>query len=553
MMAALTVTAITLGELVGASAGARASVPIRDLVLDSRTARAGAAFVALRGTREHGIRHAEDALARGAEVVLYDPAELGGETLRAEVAAHAVEVPALAARSGELAQKLYGPSMAHVELAGITGTNGKTTVAFLIAQALTRAGQPCGYIGTLGYGLPDALEPHALTTPDCFTLHRELAALAAAGATHAALEVSSHALVQDRIAGLEIRTAAFTNLTRDHLDAHGSFAEYGAAKARLFDGAAVRHAVLNANDPFAARIAERLPRGIAALRVATVGDEPARRRVAASPQRSAVTAEPSGEPSAAEADAESDGAAAPAGHASGRRSGGGAVGMRFDLAAQVRAHGLDGLELEIGGRFGDAVLRSPLIGAFNAENLLVALGVLVAWDLPLAEACNALAGCAAPPGRLEVIGGGPDAPYVVVDYAHTPDGLERVLDTVRGLADGAVWCVFGCGGDRDRGKRAPMGAIAAAHAEHIVVTDDNPRGEDPAAIVRDILAGIGAHPSVVVEYDRAAAIRRALENARPGDVVLIAGKGHETTQRIGADERPFDDRDVARRALEELG
>ena len=500
MMAALTVTAMTLGELLGTGAGAHASASIRDLVLDSRAVQPGAAFVALRGASDHGLRHAPDALARGAEVVLYDPAELGGETLAEPVAARAVEVPALAARSGELAHKLYGPAMGHVELAGITGTNGKTTVAYLVAQAMGRAGARCGYVGTLGHGLPDALEPHALTTPDCFTLHRELAALAAQGGSHAALEVSSHALVQERIAGLEMRTGAFTNLTRDHLDAHGSLEAYGAAKARLFERAELTRAVVNVGDPFGARLVGRLADSVTPIRVAAADDK------------------------------------------------------SLDIAARVRSLGVAGIELELDGRLGFARMRSPLIGAFNAENLLVALGVLVAWDVALDDACAALEGCAAPPGRLEVVHHGerPGAPFVVVDYAHTPDGLERVLETVRALADGDVWCVFGCGGERDRGKRAPMGAIAAEWADHVVVTDDNPRGEDPAAIVSEILAGVGAHPSVVVEHDRAKAIRRAVRGARPGDVVLIAGKGHETTQRLGAHVRAFSDRAEALAALEEL-
>src|SRR5690606_32122984 len=229
------------------------------------------------------------------------------------------EVPALAARSGELAQRLYGPAMRHIELAGITGTNGKTTVAYLVAQAMAHAGSRCGYVGTLGHGLPGALEPHALTTPDCFTLHRELAALAAAGGSHAALEVSSHALVQDRIAGLEIRTAAFTNLTRDHLDAHGSFDAYGAAKARLFERAGLTHAVVNVGDPFGAELAGRLAGTVTPIRVAAVDAE------------------------------------------------------NVDIAARVRSLGVAGLELELEGRLGAAKLRSPLIGTFNAENLLVAV------------------------------------------------------------------------------------------------------------------------------------------------------------------------------------
>ncbi len=524
MMAALTVAMITLGELLGSSAGPHASVSVRDLVLDSRAATAGAAFVALRGTQDHGLRHAHDALSRGAEVVLYDPAELGDAALAPEVGARAIAVPRLAARSGELARKLYGSAMSHVELVGVTGTNGKTTVAYLVAQAMTNTGRRCGYIGTLGHGLPTTLEPHALTTPDCFTLHRELASIAAGGARHAALEVSSHALAQDRIAGLEIGTAAFTNLTRDHLDAHGSLAAYGEAKARLFRRDGLRRAVLNVNDAFAKRLAGHLGRGTMRIRVAAAGD--VRGADGESAPREALDPSPADGPDDARG---------------------------LELAARVQTHGLDGLELDVAGAYGVARLRSPLVGGFNADNLLVALGVLVAWDLPLAEACAALEACTAPPGRFEVIGRAAGEPHVVVDYAHTPDGLERALETARELARGELWCVFGCGGDRDTGKRAAMGAIAAAHADHIVVTDDNPRRETPAKIVRDILVGVGAHPRVVVEHDRAAAIRDAIGAAGAHDVVLIAGKGHETTQRTGAHERPFSDRDVALAALRELG
>jgi UDP-N-acetylmuramoyl-L-alanyl-D-glutamate--2,6-diaminopimelate ligase len=309
---------------------------------------------------------------------------------------------------------------------------------------------------------------------------------------------------------------------------------YGAAKARLFEREGVRRVVLNANDPFAGRLAERLARGVSPIRVGVIGDDRARRRGLGTSRRSNVAAV-THEQANSEGDPDVDG------------------GDVLDIAARVRSHGLGGLELELSGRFGSGRLRSPLIGTFNAENLLVALGTLIAWDFSLADACAALSGCTAPPGRLEVVGASaPRTPSIVVDYAHTPDGLDRVLETVSALADGELWCVFGCGGERDPGKRAPMGAIAAEWADHIVVTDDNPRGEDSDAIVREILEGVGAHPSTVVEHDRAAAIRRAIRGARAGDVVLIAGKGHETTQRIGAQERPFSDRDVARAALDEL-
>jgi UDP-N-acetylmuramyl-tripeptide synthetase len=225
---------------------------------------------------------------------------------------------------------------------------------------------------------------------------------------------------------------------------------------------------------------------------------------------------------------------------------GAAVGA--ELAARVVPRGLDGMTLKIEGSHGKAVLDSRFVGKFNAENLLVVLGALLAWDVSLEDGCAALARCLPPPGRMEVLGGG-GAPRVVVDYAHTPDALERVLATLRDLSAGEVWCVFGCGGERDRGKRPLMGEIAARYAQHIVLTDDNPRSEDPAAIVADIRAGLADHPSVLIEHEREIAIAHAVQRARPGDVVLVAGKGHETAQTIGKETRPFDDRVAVAAAL----
>ena len=358
-------------------------------------------------------------------------------------------------------------------------------------------GSRCGYIGTLGFGVPPALEPHALTTPDCFTLHREIATL---GAAHAALEVSSHALAQDRIAGLDIGTAAFTNLTRDHLDAHGDFAGYAEAKAKLFTRQGLGTAVVNVDDTFGRTLLERMAASTRIVRTSL-----------------------------------------------GRRD--------ADLSGAFRARGLEGFELDITGAFGKASIRSALIGRFNAENVLLALGTLLAWEAPLEPAAAALAACRPAPGRFEVVAStaaraSADAPTVVVDYAHTPDALERVLTVLKASAAGEIWCVFGCGGDRDRGKRELMGRAAAHDADHIILTDDNPRTEDPSAIVADIRSGIGRDCDVVVEHARERAIERAIRLAVPGDVVLIAGKGHETTQRVGNQTRPFDDRIAAAEALE---
>jgi UDP-N-acetylmuramoyl-L-alanyl-D-glutamate--2,6-diaminopimelate ligase len=485
MMAALAARDRTLRDLLGAGAGAHGRVAITDLTLDSRAVRPGAAFVAVAGAREHGLKYARQALERGAAVVLYEPPQDGGEPPQPSVA-----VPNLKARLGELARAFYADA-GEPTIVGVTGTNGKTTVAYLLAQVLSLPQRPCGYVGTLGYGVPPSITAHGLTTPDTLTLHRELAEL---GAPRVAMEVSSHALKQERIAGLTFHTAVFTNLTRDHLDEHGDLASYGDAKRKLFRIPGLEYAVLNADDPFAATIAADLAPGCSLVRTSIRG--------------SAV-----------------------------------------ELWARLKRADLSGLDLDIAGAFGTARLTSKLIGAFNAENLLSALGALLAQGMPLAAACAALGAARPAPGRMEVLGGPPAKPWVVIDYAHTPDALHRVLTTLEAAIVGELWCVFGCGGDRDRGKRPLMGAVAADLADRIVLTDDNPRSEDPAEIVREIRVGTADHPRVSVIHDRRTALKTAVERARPGDVVLIAGKGHEAEQIAGAERRAFSDRAVVAEIL----
>jgi UDP-N-acetylmuramoyl-L-alanyl-D-glutamate--2,6-diaminopimelate ligase len=475
----------TVGDLLGDSAGAYGKLTITDLTLDSRQVTPGAAFVALAGAREHGLSYAAEALAHGAAIVLYEPSPLYPTVPQPSIA-----LPHLRDRLAELARKFF--AVDSPAITGVTGTNGKTTVAYLLAQALSSPQRPCAYIGTLGFGVPPRLSQHGLTTPDCLTLHRELAELEA---PQVAMEVSSHALAQDRVAGLRFRTAVFTNLTRDHLDEHGDLASYGAAKARLFRRAGLEYAVVNANDPFATTIAAELPNGSQLLRTSLHGRVPA------------------------------------------------------DLVGHLMRSDMRGVELTLSGRFGDARLRSPLIGDFNAENLLVAVGALLAAGLPLRAACEALGRARAAPGRMEVVGGPPDSPWVVIDYAHTPDALQRTLCTLKAIASGELVCVFGCGGDRDRGKRPLMGEIAGRLAGQVVLTDDNPRGEDPQAIVAEILEGMQKRGNVRVLHDRRAAIHAAVAAARPGDAVLIAGKGHESVQLTRDESRPFSDRAVATEAL----
>jgi UDP-N-acetylmuramoyl-L-alanyl-D-glutamate--2,6-diaminopimelate ligase len=485
MMAARATRERTLGDVLGAGAGRFARLAVTDLTLDSRAVRPGAAFVALRGGREHGLKYAKAALGSGAAIVLYEPGDDAGEPPQPSLA-----VPALRARLGELARAFYAWGV-QPTIVGVTGTNGKTTVAYLLAQALSEPQRRCAYVGTLGYGVPPIIAAHALTTPDCLTLHRELAEI---GAPRVAMEVSSHALKQGRIAGLQFHTAVFTNLTRDHLDEHGDFVSYGEAKRKLFMLPGLSHAVLNADDAFAASIAKSLAPDCKLLRTSV------------------------------------------------RNPG-------VEVAARIRRSDLSGVELEVSGDFGAARLRSKLIGAFNAENLLSALGALLAHGMALPDACAALGAAKPAPGRMEVLGGPPSRPWVVVDFAHTPDALQRVLTELESAASGELWCVFGCGGDRDRGKRPMMGAVAADLADRIVLTDDNPRSEDPAEIISEIHAGLSGHPRVSVIHDRRAAIASAVEGARPGDVVLIAGKGHEAEQIVGGQRRAFSDRAVAAELL----
>ena len=485
MMAALATAAMTLGELFGSAAGNLNDVDVLDLVLDSRQVHPGAAFLAVPGTQTHGLDHVDDALARGAAVVVYEPS-----AAHPDVAAPSIAVPGLKAQLGELARAYFARGAEPLTLAGITGTNGKSTVAHLVAQAQTLRGTPCGYLGTLGHGVPPQVVAQTLTTPDCLTLHRTLRSLSV---SYAVMEVSSHALAQDRIAGLEFQTAVFTNLSRDHLDYHGDLASYRDAKARLFQLPALQQAVLFADDPFGPILARGLDAAVT--------------RIDVSLQRDA------------------------------------------DIRGRLVAADIHGIEVEVRGPGGQGVITSPLVGDFNAENLLLALGVLIAWEVPLAEACEALGRCSSPAGRMQVFGGGDGEPWVVVDYAHTPAALARALEHLRGITRAELWCVFGCGGQRDTGKRAAMGTAAARFAEHIVLTDDNPRDEDPGVIVADIRAGIAAHPDVEIEHDRRRAITAVVNRAHAEDVVLVAGKGHEESQWIAGEQREFNDCAVVEQAL----
>ncbi len=483
-----------------------ADIAVSDISLDSRAVRRGGLFLACAGRRTHGLVGAVAAVDAGARAVLWEPAPgqapPPGLAARAFVAA----VPALASHASTIAARFYGAPSAALTVAGITGTNGKTTSAWLLAQALGAAGRRCGYVGTLGVGLPPAaVEAGEYTTADAVAVQRQLATLRAAGANCVAMEVSSHALDQARVEAVQFRVAAFTNLTRDHLDYHGTMAAYAAAKARLFAWPTLRTRVCNVDDAFGVELAES---ALASGRTIVVARSAAGRDAATRLER--------------------------AGAAS--------------LQAEALRATPDGLAFRVTGACGEAEVAIALIGEFNVDNALLVLGCLMALDLPLDAAVAALARCRAPAGRMEAIGGG-GRPLAIVDYAHTPDALAKALRAARAHCAGRLHVVFGCGGERDAGKRPLMAAIAAQLADAIVLTDDNPRGESPQRIVADIVAGLPVGARVEVVHDREQAIRGALSAARTGDVVLVAGKGHEAYQIVGGLRRPFSDQQVARAVL----
>jgi UDP-N-acetylmuramoyl-L-alanyl-D-glutamate--2,6-diaminopimelate ligase len=476
-----------------------ASVQVADLTLDSREVRAGSLFCALAGGHRHGIEFAAEAAARGASAVLWESAAgVAPPKLPAGLLCEPVEN--LSQLLGRIADRFFQWPSQYLRICGFTGTNGKTTCAYLLAQSLERLGYPSAYIGTLGLGRITALETPTHTTPDVISVHRTLAALRAQGVRDVAIEVSSHALDQGRVSGVRFFCAAFTNLTRDHLDYHGSMEAYGDAKSRLFAAPDLRHVVVNVGDDFGRRLAERHPGSIPLTAVWVGADRY------------------------------------------------GWLGERNFNVSDVRpdAHGIS---LQVGGSFGSLRLRSRLIGRFNAENLVVVLACLAALGIPAVAAAAALGECTAAPGRMEAISSSDGSkPLAVIDYAHTPDALAKALSALREHCSGVLWCVFGCGGDRDAGKRPLMGAIADELADRIIITDDNPRSENPSAITAAIARGIKSQPVRVI-HDRGEAIAAALASAAANDVVLIAGKGHEDYQIYGDRRRAFSDRSEALRLL----
>jgi UDP-N-acetylmuramoyl-L-alanyl-D-glutamate--2,6-diaminopimelate ligase len=482
-----------LSALLPGVANVPADLVVSGLVLDSRDVRPGDAFVAIAGFGAHGLLFTDQARARGAAAILFEPPAPAA----APAPDDAIAVPGLRARMGAMADEFHGHPSRAMTMVGVTGTSGKTSTVQLLAQALSLLGTPAGTIGTLGAGLYGAAVSTGFTTPLVLQMHALLAQLRDEGARAVAMEVSSHALDQGRVDAVHYDVAVFTNLTRDHLDYHGDMATYGAAKAKLFKRPGLRAAVINIDDAFGRELLAALPSGV--------------RGIGASSQ-----------------------------------------GAQGDVRAENLALGDEGLVFDL--VVGDArrSVRSPLLGRFNADNLVAVAGVLHALGIDADAIAAVLPRLEPIAGRMNRLGGG-DAPLVVVDYSHKPDALQQALESLRGHLRGRLVCVFGCGGERDRGKRPQMAAIAEAAAALVIVTDDNPRGEDGDAIVADIMAGFADPSKVVVERDRRRAIERAVGAAQPGDIVLVAGKGHETYQDVAGIKHPFDDREVAAAALAARG
>lgn len=492
---------MSLQDLLAGIADVPATVDmtVQGIAIDSRNCTPGCVFLACAGLSSHGLEYVDQAVRLGARAVLWEPDSVDAPSLPEGVVA--LPVTALSRHAGELAARFHGYPVEALDVIGVTGTNGKTSVAHLVARALGQLGRRAAIAGTLGNGFPDDLHAATHTTMDAVSLQALLADLHDAGADSLAMEVSSHALSQHRIAGMRFHTAVFTNLTRDHLDYHGDLESYAAAKRRLFDMPELQVAVVNADDAVGRDILASLPTGT--------------RRIAF------------------------------ASHAESLRD----TGADDNILITNIEFDAGGLQVVVDRNGKNLLLKAPLFGRFNALNLVAVFGVLLGFGYSDSKAAHALAGVRPVPGRMEHLGGN-SLPLVIVDYAHTPDALRQVLLAAREHVAGKVVCVFGCGGDRDRGKRPEMASIAEGLADHIIVTDDNPRTEDGDAIVAEIIAGLETPDAVIVERDRAKAIHLAVRAATRGDVVVLAGKGHEDYQVVGNERRYFSDRETAQLALE---
>ena len=485
---------ITLNELLAGFADAPA-LPILGIASDSRQLQRGYLFLACQGISSHGADYLDQAIEAGVAAIAYD-----ANTARLpkdNVGVPMIAVDDLGRHLGTIANRYFGSPSAAMQVIGVTGTNGKTTVAWLIAQCKRRLGEACGYVGTLGSGVGDIDVNENMTTPATIELHKRLAEFRNSNASFAAVEVSSHALAQNRVDGIAFDTVLFTNLSRDHLDYHGDMQNYGDAKARLFVEYGAKQCIINLDSEFGSMLAERCGQDV--IVVSTNFD-----RVA------------NGRPY---------------------------VFVRSVVAKE------NGSQVRVSSSWGDGEIALPLPGEFNVANAVIVLALLLSQGVPIDKACAVLEDIEAPPGRMQRVSPVASRATVYIDYAHTPDALEVALRALKTHCRGKLWCVFGCGGDRDAGKRPQMGRIAERHADRLVITSDNPRSELPDDIIAAIVDGLEQPENAKVLEDREAAIAWAINEARSKDVILVAGKGHETYQLVGAERRDFSDLATAQSIL----
>jgi UDP-N-acetylmuramoyl-L-alanyl-D-glutamate--2,6-diaminopimelate ligase len=468
-------------------------ISISGLTLDSRFVKPGDLFFAYQGTNLNGNQFIEDAIQKGAVIVLTDNQKIAEKNYMVPV----VFVPHLIKQVGTIAAKFYENPSHKMQVVGITGTNGKTSCSHFIASVLHQLNLSCGVMGTLGNGLYGKIHSGNLTTPDAVTLQKTLAEFLSQGVKHVAMEVSSHSIDQSRINGIDFAIGIFTNLTRDHLDYHGTMENYGNTKKQFFENDATYRAIINADDEFGKKIIAELKNKKQIFAYGT--------------QKNNDNAIPYIY----------------------------ADNMQLDLS---------GIRIQIESPWGKGELRAGLIGKFNVSNLLAVFTALCLLDIPFETVLQSIAKLSPVAGRVQTFGGD-KKPLIVVDYAHTPDALEKVLTALRYHCRGKLYCIFGCGGDRDRGKRPLMAKIAEELADVVIVTDDNPRTENAEQIFSDMFTGFAHSEKVIKEHDRAKAIHNTIQMAESGDCILIAGKGAETYQIIGHEKLPFSDLEQVRGCL----
>jgi len=458
------------------------NMPITGISMDSRTVKPGDLFFALNPL------YIDEAVQKGAKIIICEKAPIKKYNIPI------IPTDDLRNKIGIFASEFYHQPSKNLHIIGVTGTNGKTSCTHFIAQAFKMAGFKSAVMGTLGNGFIEHINPGTHTTPDPILLQQLLADFAQQKTDFIAMEASSHGLEQGRLNGVNIETGVFTNLTRDHLDYHQNMENYAQAKFRLFEHQGLKHAVLNLDDAYGLEWAKKLKSTYPKLDIYGITTS----------------------------------STLPI------------IDIPIISAGKIQTS-ITGLTAEIKSPWGENTLNTNLLGKFNLSNLLCVLTVLGIYKLSLENIVNYLGQLKTAPGRMEMLGGTSGKPLIIIDYAHTPDALLKTLQALREHCEGELWCIFGCGGDRDQGKRPEMGAIAEQYADQMIITDDNPRSENPANIIADIRKGLVSSKNIIIEHDRRRAIEHALSSTKEGDIILIAGKGHETYQEIGNQKIPYND------------